>query len=106
MKTAAQMAEQMKLESMDDVKSGVIPATVASFSQLHDFVDANCYGGSEELFAQLVTESKTDEEHQAKLDRLNAIMDPAMDIVDAWIKTGGMWDPLESTCRHASLSIL
>jgi hypothetical protein len=30
-----------------DVRSGRVPADVGSFAQLHDFVDANDYGGCE-----------------------------------------------------------
>jgi len=88
--TAEQLAEQMKAEIRTDVAAGTVPATVSSFAELHDYVDANCYGGTEELFDQLVTESETDQEHQVKLDKLSAIMNPAMDIVDAWIKAGGL----------------
>jgi hypothetical protein len=100
--TADELAERMKVEIMDDVKAGVVPATVGSFADLHDYVDANCYGGTEELFGEYVTESATDEEHQAKLDKLNDVMAPAMEIVDAWIKSGGLV-PRKCTCTKAVL---
>lgn len=32
-------------EILADLKQGTIPATVATFSDLHDYVDANEYGG-------------------------------------------------------------
>lgn len=34
-----------KQEIAGDVAAGVVPATVATFSELHDYVDANEYGG-------------------------------------------------------------
>jgi hypothetical protein len=90
MMKSEEVVERMKLEIVADVENGIVPATVADFSSLHEFVDANCYGGASELFGEIVTESSTDEEHQAKLDKLGAIVNPAIDIVDAWIKHGGI----------------
>ena len=37
--------ERGKLEILADVGRGVVPADVRDFSTLHDFVDANEYGG-------------------------------------------------------------
>jgi len=37
--------ERMKAEIQADIVAGIVPATVSSFSELHDYVDANCYGG-------------------------------------------------------------
>lgn len=34
-----------KSEILADIADGTVPATVATFSELHDYVDANCYGG-------------------------------------------------------------
>lgn len=36
---------RMKSEILEDVRSGLIPAGVKSFGELHDHVDANEYGG-------------------------------------------------------------
>lgn len=38
---------QVMAEIDHDIEQGVVPPTVASFSELHDHVDANCYGGAE-----------------------------------------------------------
>lgn len=43
--TAVELAERMKAEILQDVKAGIVPSTVSEFAELHDFVDANCYGG-------------------------------------------------------------
>jgi hypothetical protein len=88
--TVAELVERMKADIVADVKAGIVPRSVASFSDLHDFVDANCYGQADELFGEIVTESATDQEHQAKLDIVNSVTTPAIEIVDAWIKAGGI----------------
>jgi len=36
---------QAKKEILHDIEIGVIPKKITSFSELHDFVDANWYGG-------------------------------------------------------------
>ena len=37
--------ERSKAEILEDIDSGIVPNTVSSFSELHDYVDANEYGG-------------------------------------------------------------
>ena len=37
--------ERSKVEILEDMSSGIVPTTVSSFSELHDYVDANEYGG-------------------------------------------------------------
>lgn len=41
----AQAAEQVKAEILQDIATGIMPFDVADFSDLHDHVDANEYGG-------------------------------------------------------------
>lgn len=41
----ADAAADMKAEILADIASGKVPATVPDFSALHDYVDANEYGG-------------------------------------------------------------
>jgi len=43
--TLIERIELAKAEIRTDILCGVIPASVASFSELHDYVDANEYGG-------------------------------------------------------------
>lgn len=40
-----QLAVRMLLEIFEDVRAGKVPCQVSSFSELHDYVDANDYGG-------------------------------------------------------------
>ena len=45
--------EQGKAEILEDIRNGVVPAGVKGFEKLHDFVDANEYGGlTEDGFAE------------------------------------------------------
>lgn len=66
------------MEEIDqDVASGRVPATVATFSELHDYVDANEYGG-------------LTEDHWFADDDLGRI-DEAIEVqarVDTWIRGG------------------
>jgi len=38
--------ERAKMEVLVDVAAGIVPVTNASFCQLHDYMDANGYGGT------------------------------------------------------------
>jgi hypothetical protein len=37
--------ERSKAEILEDIAQGIVPGTVSTFSELHDYVDANEYGG-------------------------------------------------------------
>lgn len=76
---------RMKSEILADIAAGRVPSTVASFSELHDYVDANEYGGfcSAEYVAQFGLPS--DEGYP---DSLTDFANAAQDAVHAWIKAG------------------
>lgn len=42
---AEAVLSRMRLEIEADMQSGRVPRSVRSFPELHDYVDANCYGG-------------------------------------------------------------
>lgn len=87
------LVARMKREVDADIAAGKVPTTVSSFSELHDWVDANCYGlceegafdalevafGSTRQVGQMLDASPTD-----LLDLINE----AQDQVDAWLKCG------------------
>jgi hypothetical protein len=76
--TAIELEERIaraKREVLADVAAGVVPATVQTFSELHDYVDANGYGGAFEDKAP-GTDSK--------------IWNALQDAIDAWIRSGEM----------------
>lgn len=83
----------MKDEIEHDVVCGFVPVQVTSFGDLHDYVDANEYGGfcddkfSDELIAHFggrdpVNEGMPD----GMLDYINA----AQTRIDAWLSAGGL----------------
>lgn len=96
--TPEEIAERMKSEIVDDVKAGIVPASVATFAELNNYVDANCYGGSEKLLDELDAEAPdTDEGHTEALTRLCDLMNPAMEMINFWLKAGGIAKALSAT---------
>ena len=75
MQDERQVVERAKAEILAEVASGTVPSTCASFSELHDYVDANVYGGA---FERPFDNNET--------DFWNAVQDT----VDRWIKQGGL----------------
>lgn len=80
--------ERCKAEILADVQRGTVPATCASFSELHDYVDANGYGGAfeEGVWPILADDDSNIEECHAATEFWNAVQDT----VDLWIKAGGL----------------
>jgi hypothetical protein len=66
--------ERSKCEILEDIAAGRVSADVASFSELHDYVDANEYGGL------------CDDDAYGDFDLDFAVA--VQDAVDAWLKTG------------------
>lgn len=46
------VVKRARAEILEDIASGRVPATVRTFAQLHDYVDANGYGGAFENFEE------------------------------------------------------
>jgi hypothetical protein len=69
------VVERAKAEILADVASGTVPSTCASFSELHDYTDANGYGGA---FERPFDNNET--------EFWNAVQDA----VDRWISQGGL----------------
>ena len=69
------VVERAKKEVLAHVAAGIVPSTCESFSELHDYVDANGYGGA---FERPFDNTET--------DFWNAVQDT----VDHWIKQGGL----------------
>jgi hypothetical protein len=85
--SSEKMFKRIRREIVDDVRMGVVPADVPGFSALHDHVDANCYGGCEELLESLTT---SEDDRTAALDSVRDVFCVAMREVDEWIKSGGI----------------
>jgi hypothetical protein len=77
MNTIAQAIAQAKTEIAEDVAAGHIPATVETFADLHEYVDANMYGAEIE---------RVEGDVESMIDAVNAVQGA----LDAWIKGGGL----------------
>lgn len=89
--------DRMKSEIVADVLSGLIPRDVESFSDLHDYIDANCLADmcEDEVFGTYCAEfgaTEDDPMPQGFVDFLNS----AQGAIDEWIKAGGIADRLGS----------
>ena len=70
----------MKAEILRDMACGIVPLTAASFGELHDCVDANCYGNFEALH------DNVDAEDEAARAALWQFMNDAQTAVDRWLR--------------------
>lgn len=70
------LAGRMKQEIAELIEAGTIPPTASSFSELHDYIDANCLGGTEAMMEQM--------EQGEFID----ICIDAIAAVDAWLARG------------------
>lgn len=81
---------RMQREIVADVRAGRVRAEVASFGALHDFVDANAYGGfcEDKLASAMIREfggrSAEGGMPQGMLDLVNT----AQEAIDQWIQSG------------------
>lgn len=84
--------ERMKQEIIDDIKAGRVPADCPSFSALHDYVDANCYGGfcEQEVMQALMDHFGGLDEDKGMPAALIDYLNEAQNSIDLWIKEGGI----------------
>ena len=102
--TVEQTVAAIKREILADIGTAVsssgqvMPATVSTFSELHDYVDANTYGGMCDTLADLMDSFQSDEANEAWMVHCNK----ATDIVDAWLRAGrpteDCWESTHSHC--------
>lgn len=89
--TVQETAERIKAEVLADLgvavssRGDVMPTTVSSFAELHDYVDANTYGGMCSGLYDLLCSDVND---VAANDAWMSHCDEAIDIVDAWLRAG------------------
>lgn len=100
MKTLEEVVKQIKDEINADVVNKLVPIDIESFGELHDFVDANCYGGfcddngiTEELIELHGGRNEHEGMPQPVLDFINA----AQKDIDQWIKDDGVRDYMSHT---------
>ena len=79
--TFYQTIDRMKAEILADITRGAIPSDIESFSELHDYVDANEYGGfCEEGFA--------DQFGGINSDDFMTHSNDAQNVIDSWLRAG------------------
>ncbi len=76
------VVDRCKREINADIAAGRVPATVKTFSKLHDYVDANEYGGACEQDADCAFHSFADS------DEATAFWNRVQNEVDRWLKAG------------------
>lgn len=90
--TLDECIERMKKEIIDDIKAGRVPADCSSFSALHDYVDANCYGGfcEDNKLQALIEHFGGRDEDEGMPDTLMVYLNAAQNAIDRWIKEGSI----------------
>ena len=84
------VVDRAKKEILLDMAWGNVPTSVGSFSELHDHVDANEYGGACEAWYEGCTE----------VDEFCDFWNRVQNEVDAWLRAGG---PLADLARYWGL---
>ncbi len=81
---------RMAREIQADIESGDVPTTVRTFSDLHDFVDGNAYGGfCEDAFADaLIEEFGGRDDDEGLPEDFLRFMNAAQDTIGAWLANG------------------
>ncbi|GEM_PF-1729681 len=90
--TLVESIERMKQEIVKDIKAGRVPADCPSFSALHDYVDANCYGGfcEDNKLQALIEHFGGRDEDEGMPDALMDYLNDAQNAIDRWIKEGSI----------------
>lgn len=88
--------QRMKGEIVSDVLSGKVSKDVKSFSELHDFVDANEYGGfcEEGLSQALIAHFGGRDANEGMPDGMMQYTNAAQNAVSKWLAEGGLAEHL------------
>lgn len=87
---ASMMIARAKREIRADVDAGEVPVDVASFADLHDYADANCYGGADEPTSPIYYVSGEGGDDPKRAEWAARIHNFVMEHLDAWIKSGAL----------------
>jgi len=91
-----QTVKRMKREILVDIAAGTLPVSISSFSHLHDYVDANCYGGfcENRITDRLIAYFGGGDKNEGMPDGMLSYINEAQGAIDAWIKAGLTADEL------------
>lgn len=84
---------RIKTEIVVDVQRGDVPDTVKSFSELHNYVDANSYGcfwASDKELDSIAVMINGYDANGNFTDELMALINCAQNIIGAWLHAGGL----------------
>ena len=100
--TLDESIERMKQEIIDDIKEGQVPADCPSFSALHDYVDANCYGGfcDDDKMQALTDYFGGIDDYKGMPDALLDHLNEAQNSIDRWIREGGIQQHVQPSVEH------
>lgn len=82
----------MKADIARDMHNGIVPSDVSSFAALHDYVDANEYGGfcEDGLADAMIEHFGGRDEHEGMPQGMLDYINEAQAAVDQWLKAGGL----------------
>lgn len=89
--TLEETVARMKREILADISAGRVPASVKTFSALHDHVDANEYGGfcEDEFADNMIMHFGGRDEHEGMPQAYLNYMNAAQDAIGTWLAEGG-----------------
>jgi hypothetical protein len=90
--TLDESIERMKQEILEDIKAGRVPADCPSFAALHDYVDANEYGGFCEgaLADALIEHFGGCDKNEGMPGAMLEFLNNAQNAIDLWLKNNGV----------------
>lgn len=90
--TLNESIERMKQEILKDVKAGRVPTDCPSFSDLHDYVDTNEYGGFCEnaLADALIKHFGGSDRNEGMPDAMIEFLNNCQNAIDLWLKNNGI----------------
>lgn len=87
--TVEETVAKVKAEVLADIADGTVPATVATYSELHDYVDANVYGGMcDDGFPERFGPRYDGPDDPMVADPWMVHCNEVQDIVHAWLVAG------------------
>lgn len=100
--TPEESIDQMKREIAEDVLTNLVPKTCSTFSELHDYVDANKYGGfcEDEYFEKMIQHFGGKNADEKIPDGMIDYINKAQDAINQWIHIGALLNlPTNQTCE-------
>lgn len=90
--TVEESIQRMKVEILSHILRKIIPDTVQCFADLHDYVDANEFGGfcDDELADAMVIHYGGRDTHEGMPEAMLEHINAAQDAITEWIESGEM----------------